>query len=117
MSIVPNVAVRNAVIESLDPHCVAWGRATASLWGMSREHDLDIPVRLSDEVPVRLRYKGRHLVTDRDFSLKVERSASAAHAAVRFYFKDGTFREADLTLGVPNIAPDEIVTVTHLGAK
>lgn len=100
-------------IERPDPHCIAWGRATASLWGMSRDHDLDEPVRLSGEVPVRLRYNGRHLVADREFSLKVERGAT--HLAIRFYFKDGSFREADL-LGVPNMAAYETLTVTHLGS-
>jgi hypothetical protein len=84
----------DAIIERPDPHCVAWACASASLWGMSPDHDLDEPVRLSDYVPVRVRLIGRKVLVDRELSLRATRTGTAL--AVRLSFKDGSFKEADL---------------------
>jgi hypothetical protein len=89
-----------AFIDRCEPHCTAWVQATASLWGMSSSHDLDEPVCLSDEVPVRLRWDGDVTVADRPLSLTTTRAAT--HIAIRYYFKNGEFIEADL-IGVPHL--------------
>ncbi len=44
------------ISERVEPHCIVWAHAMAGLWGISRKHDLDEPVPLSQAVPVRLRY-------------------------------------------------------------
>lgn len=98
--------------EAPDPHCRVWARATASLWGMASDHHLDEPVRLTDEVPVRVHLKrGKRPVLDRDLNLKTHRSAT--HTALRFYFKNGSFREIDL-IGVPHVSPRETVNITGI---
>ena len=96
--------------EAPDPHCVVWAQVYASLWGMASDHHLDEPVRLTDEVPVRLRLKhGKWLMIDRDLNLKTYRSAT--HTALRLYFRNGSFTEIDL-IGVPHVSPRETVNIT-----
>jgi hypothetical protein len=96
-------AVREAVITRYAPHCIGWARATASLWGVADDHDLDEPVILTNEVPVRVRYDAsgtRYLVRDRALTLKTIRAGH--HAALRLYFKDGKFFETEI-IGVQEI--------------
>ncbi len=98
-------------ITRIDPHAIGWARATASLWGISKYHGLDEPVRLSNEVPVRLRYKNRRgqMITDRILDLKTFRTGT--HVAMRMYFKNGTFTEIDI-VGISDIGVlDQIATV------
>ena len=105
------VAFEDVVITHRNPHCIAWTQATASLWGMAGDHDLDEPIRLTEEVPVRLRYEddGRdHVVTDRYLSLTTERAGT--HIAIQFYFKDGKFIETDL-IGVPHLSFGETAII------
>lgn len=95
-----------ALVTRHDPRCIAWVRATASLWGAADDHDLDEPVRLTEEVPVRLRYKdGRHIVMARAVSMKTIRSGR--YAAIRFYFESGKFFETEVS-GVARILPGDI---------
>jgi hypothetical protein len=61
---------------------------------MAADHDLDEPVRLTEEVPVRLRLVGGEIILDRKLSLKVLRSGR--HAAVRFYFKGDKWVEIEI---------------------
>lgn len=104
-------AVKEVVVKRPNPHCIGWARATASLWGMSSRHDLDEPVLISDRVPVRLSYDGRHYTTDRELTLKAEYAGFYSHIAIRFYFEDGSFREAELA-GVPAMSAGETVAIS-----
>lgn len=87
---------RTAVTQH-NPHCIGWVRATASLWGHDARHDLDEPVRLTEEVPVRLRYKDWEgsIVADRALTLKTIRAGT--HIALRFVFKSGKFFETEVS--------------------
>src|ERR1035437_7226719 len=90
------IAGGQATITRYTPHCVGWARAVASLWGHADDHDLDEPVRLTEEAPVRLRYGDyeRRIVTDRKLTLKTVRTGT--HVAIRFYFKPGKFFETEI---------------------
>ena len=85
MTVAVSQAIKNVFVERCDPHCIAWIRATASLWGMSSEHDLDEPVQLSDEMPLRVRWAtvgdSLEIIPDRDVSLKATRNGT--HSAFR----------------------------------
>ena len=94
MTIALSQAARDALITRYNPHCIGWACATASLWGIARDHDLDEPVILTDMVPVRLRYENEHIITDRALTLKTVRAGH--HAAMRFYFKNGRFWETEI---------------------
>lgn len=83
----------DATITRYTPHCTGWVRATASFWGMAADHDLDEPVRLTEEVPVRLRW-AECIVIDRKLTLKTIRTGH--HAAMRFYFRNGKFLEIEI---------------------
>jgi hypothetical protein len=91
-------AFESVIITRPDPHCIGWACATASLWGMADGHDLDEPVILTDMVPVRLRYEiegeNIRIVADRTLTMKTIRAGH--HAALRFYFKNGSFFETDI---------------------
>ena len=80
MTVAVSQAIKNVFVERCDPHCIAWIRATASLWGMSSEHDLDEPVQLSDEMPLRVRWAtvgdSLEIIPDRDVSLKATRNGT-----------------------------------------
>ena len=96
------------------PHCIGWVRATASLWGMADDHDLDEPVRLTDEVPARLRYKDDHGIAV-DCKLTMRTIRTGHHVAMRFYFKNGTFFETEID-GVRSIGFNiKTVEVNQLG--
>jgi hypothetical protein len=104
-----NQSLANAVVERCNPHCFVWVKVHASLWGMSNDHDLDEPVRLSDEVPMRLRLVGHHSYrADRELSFLTKRAGT--HLAVRFYFRDGSFHETEID--VSHTSRDEKVTVS-----
>lgn len=77
-----------------DPHCVVWATATASLWGHANDHDLDEPIRLTNEVPVRIRPHRESVVTDRPLWLKTSRPGH--HASLRFDLGRGRFFEVDV---------------------
>lgn len=78
-----------------DAHCIAWATATAAMWGVAEDHDLDEPVRLTDEVPVRIRWiEMRGIVTDRHLSMKVTRKGR--NAMLRFQTGPGKFFETEL---------------------
>jgi hypothetical protein len=97
------------VTEKINPHCTVWARSRASLWGMSSNHHLDEPVRLTEEVAVRVRRApGGKIETDRPLSLKTIRSAT--HISVRFYFRPNKFLDLDL-IGVPSVSPTETINV------
>ena len=83
----------DVMITGHDPHCIGWACAMASLWGHDDSHDLDEAVRLTDELPVRLRYKDwdGFIVTDRELTLKTIRRGT--HVGLRFYFKNGKYWE------------------------
>lgn len=109
MTVALSQAFKDATIEYRNPHCVGWVRATASLWGMASDHDLDEPVIMTNLVPVRLRYAnsgrdGNSIVTDRALSLTSERAGT--HIAIRFYFRNGKFIETDL-IGIPRLNSGE----------
>ena len=90
-------AFEDAIITRHTPHCISWVRATASFWGMAADHDLDEPVRLTEEAPVRLRFidfVGGEIIFDRKLILKTLRSGH--HAAMRFYFKNNKFLEFEI---------------------
>jgi hypothetical protein len=87
------IAEGQATITRYTPHCVGWARAVASLWGHADDHDLDEPVRLTEEVPVRLRYS-EGIVIDRKLTLKTLRAGH--HAAMRFYFKGDKWIEIEI---------------------
>lgn len=97
----------DAMVTRHNPHCIAWCLATVSLWGNDKSHDLDEPVRMTEEVPVRVRYadwEGR-IITDRNLTMKTVRHGT--HCALRFYFKNGKYFEqtvADLHSLPPNAA-------------
>jgi hypothetical protein len=76
-----------------DPHCIVWVRCQASIWGHAEDHDLDEPVPLTDEVPLRLRYKDARIIGDRQISMKVRRSGT--NTLLRCRFKDGSFIEVE----------------------
>lgn len=83
----------DAMVTRHNPHCLGWCLATVAVWGHDSNHDLDEPVRLTDEVPVRLRYaewEGR-IVTDRKLAMRSFRAGT--HCALRFYFKNGRYFE------------------------
>ncbi len=91
-------AIASGVLIGINPHCAVWANAKASLWGVAKDHDLDEAVRLSDEVPVRLRYRDgfyRQIIADRELSLKLTRAGT--HVAIRFYFSGGTYFESDIS--------------------
>jgi hypothetical protein len=94
MSITLTPEVKAKIIERAEPHCIAWINATASLWGNVKWHDLDEPMPLTNEVPVRLRYVGHRVITDNPFTLKVTQAGH--HVALRFKFKSGYFFEVDV---------------------
>jgi hypothetical protein len=86
-------------------HCVCWARATASLWGMADDHDLDEPVRLTEIENIRLRFLDNfHIITDRAISLKTIRPGR--HAALRFTFENDKFFEV-MVSGVTAIMPTD----------
>jgi hypothetical protein len=93
MTVAFSQAIKDAIITRYTPHCIGWACATASFWGMANDHDLDEPVRLTEEAPVRLRY-GDGITIDRKLTLKTLRSGH--HAAMRFYFKNGKFLEIEI---------------------
>jgi hypothetical protein len=86
--------VKALITERANPHCIVWVHAMAGLWGISHTHDLDEPVPLSEAVPVRLRYAGEQIITDRALSMKTTQAGH--HTALRFMFKDGTFFEVEV---------------------
>lgn len=89
-------------VTSHDPHCRLWAVALASFWGMSDDHDLDEPVKLTTHARVRVRYDDNfHVVVDRQFTLKALRPGH--HAAMRFYFRSGKFYETEI-IGTKQIA-------------
>jgi len=91
-------AFENVIITRHTPHCIGWALATASLWGVADDHDLDEPIILTEMVPVRLRYEiegaNSHIVADRTLTMKTIRAGH--HAALRFYFKNGSFFETEV---------------------
>lgn len=99
-----------ATLQSIDPHCRIWARAEASLWGHSKDHDLDEAVRLSEVYPIRIRRKpDGQWIADRVLELKL--LGAGSHVAIRFYLASGAFEELDIS-GVYNITKlDEIATV------
>ena len=80
-------------IEKPDPHCIGWVRASAALYGMSRDHDLDEPVLLSEPVFCRVRLGEMSVIADREIVLKAW--CTGHHVALRFTFKDGSFYEVE----------------------
>lgn len=99
-----------ARISGPQPHCVAWMRATASLWGNVDGHDLDEPVRLSEEHPARLRYRtAREIVCDRALALRAERAGTSI--MLRFRFRSGEFFETPI-LGIAGLAANEVAEVS-----
>lgn len=98
MSIAFSDEVKARIAEHYDPHCVAWVRATAALWGSADDHDLDEPVQLTEAVPVRVRFVPHRgdfrAVTDRNLSLDTIRSGR--HAMLRLTFKARAFLEFEI---------------------
>lgn len=86
--------VKARIADYYNPHCVVWVNVVASLWGVADDHDLDEPVKLTDELACRLRFKGDAIVIDRNLSWKTTRAGT--HVAARFYFRDGSFREFEI---------------------
>jgi hypothetical protein len=114
MTIALSPELREVMIRRHQPHCIGWVRASASLWGMADDHDLDEPVRLTEEAPVRMRYQAQNLstriITDRALSLKTIRCGH--HVAMRLYLKNGKFFEVELS-GLSQIGHDaEVVEVS-----
>ena len=94
MTIAFSPEVRAKITERFDPHCLVWAHAMAGLWGVSRTHDLDEPVPLSEAVPVRLRYDGNLVISDRKLTLKTTRAGH--YVALRFMFRNGLFFEVEV---------------------
>lgn len=84
----------SSLTTRFDPHCIVWVNVVASLWGMADDHDLDEPVKLTDELSCRLRFKGDAVVIDRSLSWKTQRPGT--HCAARFYFRNGSFQEFEI---------------------
>lgn len=94
-----------------DPHCVVWATATASLWGHANDHDLDEPVRLSEEQPVRIRpLPGGRVLTDRPLVLKAIRAGS--NGAIRFKFGGGKFFEVEIAFDARSVRLSDTVRIT-----
>lgn len=104
-------AVKAQIVERSEPHCIAWINAKASLWGNVKWHDLDEPMPLTDEVPVRLRFVGDLLVTDRKLTMKTKQAG--LHVALRFAFRSGEFFEVEVP-GVKSIhGLDQTIEITR----
>lgn len=103
----------DATITPPHTHSIAWARATASLWGHASDHDLDEPVALTDEVPVRIRVvRDEHaVVTDRRLSLKTKRAGT--HTMLRFAFGKGTNNFFEVEVGnLGGVQHNETVEIT-----
>lgn len=81
-------------IDTPDPHCIVWARATAALWGIALDHDLDEPVLLSAAEPCRIQLGELYVVADREVRLLALRSGH--HLSLRFTLSKGKFVEIDL---------------------
>lgn len=95
--------MKGSIAERHSPHCLVWVNVVASLWGMADDHDLDEPVKLTDEIPCRLRYRDAGAFIDRGLSWKTTRAGT--HVAARFYFRDGSFYEVEIP-GVSDVPRD-----------
>lgn len=96
---------------STDPKCIGWAQAQASLWGHASDHDLDEPVRLSERMYLRVRWRDDELLLDRDLTLKTTRAGT--HAALRFEFVTGKFFEVNVE-GISAVALlDRTVEITR----
>lgn len=98
--------------------CIGWARATVSLWGRTRRFAPSDLIKLSDEVPVRLRYEdfttGGEIISDRELDFKTKRRGF--HTVLRFYFKPGEpFFEQEI-IGIRHVEKDGTARVTQAGA-
>lgn len=96
-----------------NPHCIGWVRAMASLWGHVRSHGLDEPVRLTEEIPVRLRYSHMgQIISDRALEMKTLQAGT--HVALRFYFsKSSAFLEFEIP-GINTINRSDLLATVSL---
>jgi hypothetical protein len=84
-----------ASVVKHEAHCIAWATATAAMWGIAEDHDLDEPVRLTKEVPVRIRWvDARRVIIDRAMSLHVTRTGR--NAMLRLTSSNGKFFETEV---------------------
>lgn len=105
------MTLMDATLASPEPHSIAWVVATASLWGHANDHDLDEPVRLSEEQPVRIRpLPGGRVLTDRPLVLKAIRAGS--NGAIRFKFGGGKFFEVEIAFDARSVRLSDTVRIT-----
>jgi hypothetical protein len=102
--------MRGAINARHDPRCRVWAVATASLWGIADDHDLDEPVQLTEAAPVRVGFNGLRIITDRVLSLEVVRAGH--HAMLRLYFRPDKFHEIDVSGVTAVLSSDKTVEVT-----